>query len=86
MNSIDAIQPNNIYRVNAVNLFENRNQNNARTNNIFSTGLFAQQTNENYNLNRNSSQKFRFACLNILNKRHFFTQNLLYINKGNFGD
>lgn len=51
MNSIDAIQPNNNYRVNAVNLFENRNQNNARTNNIFSTGLFAQQTNENYNLN-----------------------------------
>ena len=51
MNSIDAIQPNNIYRVNAVNIFENRNQNNARTNNIFSTGLFAQQTNEIYNLN-----------------------------------
>lgn len=51
MNGIDAIQPNNIYRVNAVNLFENRNQANARTNNIFSTGLFTQQTNDNYNLN-----------------------------------
>lgn len=38
MNGIDAIQPNNIYRVNAVNLFENRNQSNARTNNIFNTG------------------------------------------------
>lgn len=28
MNSVKSIQPNNIYRVNPVNLFENRRQNN----------------------------------------------------------
>ena len=37
MNGIEAIQPNNIFRVNAVNRFD--------------SGLFTQQTNENYNLN-----------------------------------
>ena len=50
MNGIEAIQPNNIFRVNAVNLFENSRQNRAVTNR-FDSGLFAQQTNENYNLN-----------------------------------
>ncbi len=39
MNSINAIQPYNIYRVNPVNLFENRKQN---------TNMFAQYQ---YNLN-----------------------------------
>lgn len=39
MNSINAIQPYNIYRVNPVNLFENRKQN---------TNMFAQHQ---YNLN-----------------------------------
>ncbi len=50
MNGIEAIQPNNIFRVNAVNLFENSRQNRAVANR-FDSGLFAQQTNENYNLN-----------------------------------
>ncbi len=50
MNGIEAIQPNNIFRVNAVNLFENGRQ--SRTSfNRFDSGLFTQQTNENYNLN-----------------------------------
>ncbi len=39
MNSVKAIQPNNIYRVNPVNLFENRKQNS----NLFN--------NSEYNLN-----------------------------------
>ena len=50
MNGIEAIQPNNIFRVNAVNLFENSRQNRAVANR-FDSGLFARQTNENYNLN-----------------------------------
>ncbi len=50
MNGIEAIQPNNIFRVNAVNLFENSRQNRAVANR-FDSGLFVQQTNENYNLN-----------------------------------
>ncbi len=50
MNGIEAIQPNNIFRVNAVNLFENSRQNRAASSR-FDSGLFAQQTNENYNLN-----------------------------------
>ena len=50
MNGIEAIQSNNIFRVNAVNLFENSRQNKAAANR-FDTGLFAQQTNYNYNLN-----------------------------------
>lgn len=50
MNGIEAIQPNNIFRVNAVNLFENGRQNKSVVNR-FDSGLFAQQTNENYNLN-----------------------------------
>ncbi|CDE59840.1 unknown [Fusobacterium sp. CAG:439] len=49
MNGIEAVQPNNIFRVNAVNLFDNNRQDKAVQR--FNTGLFAQQTNENYNLN-----------------------------------
>ena len=49
MNKIQAIQANNPFRVNAVNLFENNRQNNNV--NRFNTGLCAHQTNENYNLN-----------------------------------
>ena len=50
MNGIDAIQPNNIFRVNAVNLFENGRQNRG-VQNTFDTGLFARQDNNEYNLN-----------------------------------
>ena len=50
MNGIDAIQPNNIFRVNAVNLFENGRQNRGVQNN-FDTGLFARHDNNEYNLN-----------------------------------
>ena len=49
MNGIEAIQPTNIFRVNPVNLFENSRQN--KSVNTFNTGLFAQQTNSDYNLN-----------------------------------
>ena len=49
MNGIDAIQPINMFRVNPVNLFENSRQNKGI--NTFNSGLFAQQTNSNYNLN-----------------------------------
>ncbi len=49
MNGIEAIQPINIFRVNPVNLFENNRQN--KSVNSFNTGLFAQQANNNYNLN-----------------------------------
>lgn len=51
INSIDAIQQQNIYRVNAVNLFENNRSGVAERNNRFNTGLFAQQTNGDYNPN-----------------------------------
>ena len=50
MNGIEAIQPNNIFKVNAVNLFENRRQNAAEANR-FDSGLFVRQDNNNYNLN-----------------------------------
>ena len=46
-NKISAIQPNNLFRVNAINLFENRNQN---SNNYMNSGLFSQQSNGEYNL------------------------------------
>lgn len=49
MNGINAVQPNNIFRVNAVNFFENSRQD--KSVQRFNSGLFAQQTNENYNLN-----------------------------------
>lgn len=49
MNGIESIQPINMFRVNPVNLFENNRQN--KSVNIFNTGLFAQQTNSDYNLN-----------------------------------
>lgn len=47
---IGAVQPNNIFRVNAVQMYENRHKNND-VKNMFNSGLFAQQLNENYNLN-----------------------------------
>ena len=50
MNGIDRIQPNNIFRVNAVNLFENDRQNKG-VQNEFNSGLFSRQDNEEYNLN-----------------------------------
>ena len=44
INGIDRVQPNNIFKVNPVQLFENNRQ--SRTeNNPFNSGLFAQQTN-----------------------------------------
>ena len=50
INGIDRVQPNNIFKVNPVQLFENNRQ--SRTeNNPFNSGLFSQQTNGNYNLN-----------------------------------
>ena len=49
MNGIEAVQPNNIFRVIAVNLFDNNRQDKAVQQ--FNTGLFTQQRNENYNLN-----------------------------------
>ena len=50
INGIDRVQPNNIFKVNPVQLFENNRQ--SRTeNNPFNSGLFAQQTNETINLN-----------------------------------
>lgn len=50
INGIDRVQPNNIFKVNPVQLFENNRQ--SRTeNNPFNSGLFTQQTNETFNLN-----------------------------------
>lgn len=48
---IDAIQQQNIYRVNAVNLFEIGRNGVAERNNRFNRGLFAQQTNDNFTPN-----------------------------------
>jgi hypothetical protein len=48
MNGIDKIQSQYIYKVNPVNLFENRNQNGT---NKFDGRLFAQQSNNIFNLN-----------------------------------
>lgn len=50
INGIDRVQPNNIFKVNPVQLFDNNRQ--SRTeNNPFNSGLFTQQTNETFNLN-----------------------------------
>ena len=49
INGIDKIQPNNIFKVNPVQLFENNRQSKTE-NNPFNFGLFAQQTNNNFNL------------------------------------
>lgn len=51
INGIDAIQQQNIYRVNAVNLFENSPSGAVQRTNRFNSGLFAQQTNDTYNPN-----------------------------------
>lgn len=48
MNTIDAIQRQNIFRVQPVNLFENRGQQEA---NKFDSGLFTAQENNIFNLN-----------------------------------
>lgn len=48
MNTIDAIQRQNIFRVQPVNLFENRGQKEA---NKFDSGLFTAQENNIFNLN-----------------------------------
>jgi hypothetical protein len=57
MDGIDKIQAQYIYKVNPVNLFENRNRNEG---NKLDSGLFAQQSNNIFNLNHpqvaNSSQ------------------------------
>ena len=50
INSIDAIKQQNIYRVNAINLFENNSEGLA-TRNPFGNSLFAQQSNNDYNPN-----------------------------------
>ena len=48
--NIDKIQPNYIYKVNPVNLFETKNQESSK-NNLFTSGLFKQQTDVDFNLN-----------------------------------
>lgn len=50
INGIDRVQPNNIFKVNPVQLFDNNRQNRTE-NNPFNSGLFVQQTNETFNLN-----------------------------------
>lgn len=50
INGINRVQPNNIFKVNPVQLFDNNRQNRTE-NNPFNSGLFAQQTNETFNLN-----------------------------------
>ncbi len=50
MNRINAIQANNFYRVNSVNLFEN-SSNKLNSQRAANSGLFSSQTNSNYNLN-----------------------------------
>lgn len=50
IDGIKAVQPNNIFKVNPVQLFGD-NRSNRTENNPFNSGLFTQQTNGNYNLN-----------------------------------
>ena len=47
MNGIKPIQANNVFRVNPINLFESRGGSNAQLNG----GLFARQSNSEFNLN-----------------------------------
>lgn len=49
IDGIKAVQANNIFKVNPVQMFENSRQNRTE-NNLFNSSLFAQQTNGNYNL------------------------------------
>lgn len=51
INGIKAVQPNNIFKVNPVQLFDNNNKQYRTENNPFNSSLFSQQTNGNYNLN-----------------------------------
>lgn len=47
---IEAVQPNNIFKVNAVQMFGNQRQQGAVQDNL-NRSLFANQNNESYNLN-----------------------------------
>lgn len=47
---IEAVQPNNIFKVNAVQMYDNQHKQNA-VQNKFNSGIFSQQTNEDYNVN-----------------------------------
>lgn len=51
IDGIKAVQPNNIFKVNPVQLFGDNNRSNRTENNPFNSSLFSQQTNGNYNLN-----------------------------------
>lgn len=51
INGIDKVQPNNIFKVNPVQLFGDNNRQSRTENNPFNSGIFFQQTNGNYNLN-----------------------------------
>ena len=62
MNSINRIQPNNIFKVNPVALFENRQQGGA---NPFDSGIFSKQTNENFNLNHPKVAGSEFQAKNL---------------------
>ena len=50
IHGIDKIQPNNIFRENPVQLFDNNNRQNRTENNPFNSSLFSQHTNGTYNL------------------------------------
>ncbi len=49
--NIDSIQPNYIFKVDPVNFFETQRREPTAKNNFFSSGLFAQQTDGDFNLN-----------------------------------
>lgn len=51
IDGIKAVQPNNIFKVNPVQLFGDNNRSSRTENNPFNSSLFSQQTNGNYNLN-----------------------------------
>lgn len=58
MNGIKPVQPNNVYRVNPVNLFENREKNG------FNRGL--QNSSSNFNLNHPKTSESQARHLDIL--------------------
>ena len=51
INGIEAVKQQNIYRVNAVNIFENNRKDNLRQENMFAGSLFTRQDNNTYNPN-----------------------------------
>ena len=51
INGIEAVKQQNIYRINAVNFFENNRQGSLHQENRFIGGLFTQQNNDTYNPN-----------------------------------